>query len=54
MNYSIGKLVNDLEYIIMPNDKIETVCLSVGIRVGSNDENNRINGISHLLEHMLF
>jgi predicted Zn-dependent peptidase len=54
MNYSIGKLVNDMEYIIIPNDKIETVCLSVGIRVGSNDENNRINGISHLLEHMLF
>ena len=54
MNYSIGKLVNDLEYIIIPNDKIETVCLSVGIRVGSNDENNRTNGISHLLEHMLF
>jgi predicted Zn-dependent peptidase len=54
MNYKIGKLVNDLEYIIIPNDKIESVCLSVGIRVGSNDENNRINGISHLLEHMLF
>ena len=54
MNYSIGKLVNDMEYIIIPNDKIETVCLSVGIRVGSNDENNRTNGISHLLEHMLF
>ena len=37
MNYSIGKLVNDLEYIIMPNDKIETVCLSVGIRVGEKN-----------------
>lgn len=54
MNYSIGKLVNDIEYIIIPNDKIETVCLSVGIRVGSNDENEKTNGISHLLEHMLF
>jgi predicted Zn-dependent peptidase len=53
-NYKIGKLVNGLEYIIIPNDKVESVCLSVAIRVGSNDEDERINGISHLLEHMLY
>lgn len=54
MNYNIGKLPNNLEYILIPNDTIESVCLSVGIRVGSNDEDELSNGISHLLEHMLF
>ena len=52
--YIIGKLPNELEYIILdiPNSYSISVCVS--IKVGSNDEEPRVNGISHLLEHMIY
>ena len=52
--YSIKKLPNGLEYILVDNQSVDTFSLCVSIHVGSNDEDTRINGISHLLEHMIY
>ena len=52
--YSIKKLPNGLEYILIDNQSVETISLCVRIRVGSNDEAENVNGISHLIEHMIY
>ena len=52
--YSIKKLPNGLEYILIDNQSVETISLCVSIRVGSNDEAENVNGISHLIEHMIY
>jgi predicted Zn-dependent peptidase len=53
-NYSINQLPNGLEYILVDNQSVDTISICVSIRVGSNQEDERINGISHLLEHMIY
>jgi len=53
-NYTINQLPNGLEYFLLDNQNVDTISLCVCIRVGSNQEDNRINGISHLLEHMIY
>jgi len=52
--YTIKKLPNGMEIIIIPNHSVETFSLCISIRVGSNDEHPSANGVSHLLEHMLY
>ena len=52
--YTIKKLPNGLEYILIDNQSVDTVSLCVSISVGSNDEDELINGISHLIEHMIY
>jgi len=53
-DYNTYKLSNGLRYICVSNDKFDTTCVCVGIKVGSINEDKNTNGISHLLEHMLF
>ena len=50
----IGKLDNGLEYIVYSNKSIYTVSLVISVKVGSIDEDISVNGISHVLEHMIF
>jgi len=50
----IGKLDNGLEYIVNVNKSIYTVSLVISVKVGSIDEDISVNGISHVLEHMIF
>ena len=50
----IGKLDNGLEYIVYKNKSIYTVSLVISVKVGSIDEDISVNGISHVLEHMIF
>lgn len=52
--YIIGKLPNDLEYILLDIPQSYSISVCVSIKVGSNDEEPRVNGISHLLEHMIY
>jgi len=53
-NIKHGKLDNGLKYIINNTkcgDKITTMLF---VKVGSRDESPRLNGMSHVLEHMMF
>ncbi len=47
------KLKNGLT-IIVEKKPIETITIQATVKVGSNNENKKINGISHFIEHMLF
>ena len=47
-------LSNGIEVISEPMENRKTAALGVFVRVGSQDETRENNGISHLLEHMLF
>jgi len=40
--------------IIFEKNSSKSVALEVMFKVGSNDENEKVSGISHFLEHMLF
>jgi len=53
-NYSIKKLPNGMEVILIPIQSVQSFSLCISIRVGSNDETPEVNGVSHLLEHMLY
>ncbi len=48
-----AKLANGLT-LILEKKSTETITIQATVNVGSNNENNRINGISHFIEHMLF
>lgn len=47
------KLKNGLEIFIVPRKSLSFAVI-FGLSVGSKNENNSINGISHLLEHLVF
>lgn len=47
-------LKNGIKIISEPMQNRRTVAMGVYVKVGSQDENLRNNGISHLIEHMLF
>lgn len=47
-------LDNGLKVAIYSAPQFQTVGVSVGVKYGSVDENPRINGAAHYLEHMLF
>jgi len=53
-NYTIKQLPNGLHYFLLNNTTVDTISICVSIHVGSNHEDDRINGISHLLEHMIY
>jgi zinc protease len=46
--------INDLNTLFIPNTNTDIICIGMFIRVGSNKENEKNNGISHLLEHLMF
>ncbi|MCV2362225.1 insulinase family protein [Paucibacter sp. DJ1R-11] len=50
----VSRLANDLRTVAIPMPWRETISLSVFIRTGSLHESARLNGISHVVEHMAF
>ncbi|MEA2036800.1 MAG: pitrilysin family protein [Nanoarchaeota archaeon] len=40
--------------LVLKKKQTETVTIQATVKVGSNNEDERINGISHFIEHMLF
>ena len=54
MNIRSTTLKNGLRVVSDPMTTVETVSLGVWVEVGARYENSKINGISHLLEHMAF
>lgn len=50
----IYKLPNQLRISVDEMKEVETVSIGVFVNTGSRNENLKINGISHFLEHMAF
>ncbi len=40
--------------IILEKKPTQTITIQATVKTGSNNENKKINGISHFMEHMLF
>ena len=51
---TVATLPNGLRAVVIPMPWRQTVSLSVFIRTGSLHESRRLNGISHVVEHMAF
>lgn len=54
MTVQVTTLKNGLRVVTDRMDTVETVALGVWVGVGTRYEEARVNGISHLLEHMAF
>ena len=54
MNYKIHKLTSGLKVLVAPMPSLESVTITVWVKTGSRNENKKIAGISHFLEHMVF
>jgi len=52
--YKLEALDNGLRMAAEPMEHMESVAIGIWIRAGGRFENARNNGISHLLEHLLF
>jgi predicted Zn-dependent peptidase len=51
---SLATLPNGVRVVTIPMPHLESACVSVFVRAGSQHESRRHNGISHLAEHMAF
>lgn len=51
---ALHTLPNGLRAVVLPMPWRQTVSLSVFVRTGSHHEARRLNGISHVVEHMAF
>ena len=54
MDYKLTKLKNGLRVLTVPMPSLESATLMVWVRVGSRFEPEKIAGLSHFLEHMVF
>lgn len=54
MQYKLSKLSNGLQILTVPMPGLESVTVTVWVKTGSRNEENKLNGISHFLEHMVF
>ncbi|GHF30120.1 peptidase M16 [Kordiimonas sediminis] len=54
MRVRITKLSNGIRVVSEKRKTVQTVSLGVWVGVGSRDETESLNGITHCLEHMLF
>lgn len=54
MNYSLKILENKLRVLTVPMQGSESLTATVWIKAGSRQENDRISGLAHFLEHMAF
>jgi predicted Zn-dependent peptidase len=54
MTVEVSTLSNGLKVITDRMDSVETVALGAWVNVGTRHETPKVNGISHLLEHMAF
>ena len=54
MNFAQHRLSNGLRIVTDRVDTVETVTLGVWVNAGSRNEREKVNGVSHFLEHMAF
>ena len=54
MNFKVSTLSNGIKVLTVPMTSLESVTVTVWVKTGSRNEDRKINGISHFLEHMVF
>ena len=54
MKHILSKLNNGVRLLTVPMPSLESVTVTVWVGVGSRSEEDKIAGISHFLEHMVF
>jgi len=54
MDYTISKLKNGVKVLTVPMPSLESATITVWVKTGSRLEADRVSGISHFLEHMVF
>lgn len=54
MNYKLTELTNKLRLLTVSMPQLESVAVTVWIKTGSRNEEEKISGMSHFLEHIVF
>lgn len=54
MNYKLHNLPSGLRVLTVPMPNLESATVTVWVKTGSRNEEEKIGGISHFLEHMVF
>src|SRR5665811_1694588 len=54
MKYTLSKLSSGLRVLTVPMSGLESVTVTVWVKTGSRNEEEKTGGISHFLEHMVF
>ena len=54
MQYEKHTLKNGLRVIIVPMKNTQAVIFQIFVKTGAKNENKKINGVSHFLEHLVF
>ena len=54
MKINISKLVNGIRVISVPMKERRSASVGIWVQVGGRDEEPRLNGVSHFLEHLVF
>jgi len=54
MNYKLQTLSSGLRVLTVPMSNLESATVTVWVKTGSRNEEEKIGGISHFLEHMVF
>jgi predicted Zn-dependent peptidase len=54
MNYKLSKLGNGVRVLTIPMPTLESAAITIWVKTGSRDEEEKTRGISHFLEHMVF
>jgi len=54
MDYKLRRLSNGLRILTVPMPSLESATVTVWVKTGSRNEDERVGGISHFLEHMVF
>jgi len=53
-NYKIGKLDNNINYILIEDNQIDNSSVCVAVKTGTINNPIEFQGLAHFLEHMLF
>jgi predicted Zn-dependent peptidase len=54
MNYKLQTLASGLRVLCVPMSNLESATVTVWVKTGSRNEEEKTGGISHFLEHMVF
>ena len=54
MNYKLYKLASGLKVLVISMPSLESVTTTIWVKTGSRNEEPKVAGISHFLEHMVF
>lgn len=54
MDYKLHTFASGLKVLTVPMPSLESVTVTIWVKTGSRNEEIKVNGISHFLEHMVF